>query len=137
MAQLKANYPSQEISSATAKIWMAQWLTFASEHGLDVLRRALFLCMSKSKFLPQPADVAKAIKEVMAKKIAEERKAQPIGDCSACDNQRHIVAERIVDGMRRTSARECDCLVAWRRAKQMRDAQPAYDAKAAAAGASA
>ena len=138
MAQLKANYPSQQISSATAKIWMAQWLTFASEHGLDVLRRALFLCMSKSKFLPQPADVAKAIKEVMAKKIAEERKAQPIGDCSACDNQRHIVAERIVD------AHEANISPRMRLSggvapgeTNARCASLAYDAKAAAARASA
>jgi hypothetical protein len=111
---------------------MAQWLTFASEHGLDVLRRALFLCMSRNKFLPQPADVSKAIKEVMAKKTAEERKTQPIGDCSVCDNQRMVV-EHKPDGGR--LAHECECLVEWRRAKRMREAQPAHDAKTAAAGA--
>jgi hypothetical protein len=111
---------------------MAQWLTFASEHGLDALRRALFLCMSKSKFLPQPADVAKAIKEVMAKKVAKEQKAYPLGACSVCDDQRMVVEHR-PDGGR--VAHECKCLVAWRRAKQMREGQPGFDAKTAAAGA--
>ena len=135
LKQVRANYPHQEISVETARVWLKQWAEFASVAGMDTLRRAIWRCMSESDFLPQPSAVKRAVKELMAKKVAEERKAQSIGDCMVCDNQRLVVTERIVDGVRRTSASDCECLLVWRRAKQMRETQPAYDAKAAATGA--
>jgi hypothetical protein len=135
LKQVRANYPNQEISTETAKVWLKQWAEFASAAGIDTLRRALWLCMSESDFLPQPSAVKRAVKKLMAKKVTEERVNRPIGDCGICDNQRLVVTERIVDGERRTSARDCECLVEWRRAKQMREVTPAHDGKAAAVGA--
>ncbi len=130
MKQVRANYPHQELSTETAKVWMKQWAEFASQAGVDVLWRALWRCMSESDFLPQPSAVSRAIKAIIkSEQLSKDRAKQPIQDCATCNNMRMIPGEEMRDGRRVRVARECNCIKEWRAQRQ-----PILDRKSSAAG---
>jgi hypothetical protein len=71
MAQMKANYPGQELLPETADMWMAAWLEMVLDYGLEPFRAALIPLLRSSRFFPHPAEIEEAIEAKRAEERAE------------------------------------------------------------------
>lgn len=57
MDETLANWPNQQISSDTARIWLAIWRELASEFGAGHFQKTLWELCKTSKFCPVPGEI--------------------------------------------------------------------------------
>ncbi len=121
MAQMKANYPSQELLPETAAVWLEMWKDMSLEWGLDDFRRALKRCNRLKLFMPQPADIeaehAVLRQEQMQRKrsSAASSRFQACEECTCyCDSSTGLV-QKINPATKGTYVEHCDCWKIWNR----------------------
>mgnify|MGYP005823097367 CR=1 FL=1 len=75
LAQVKANYPGQELTEETSLMWSSLWMEMATQEGLELLRTAIRNWCARERFLPLPADLRIEINCIKAGR-ANDREAQ-------------------------------------------------------------
>jgi hypothetical protein len=131
MKQAKANYPGQEISKETAKIWLDAWYAMVLDYNLDQFMRALKRCFREVLFFPSPAAIEERLKEIKQEDAEKKpRKSKYCGKCvrgvvrlgsgeviacgcvcQTCDGLGVVFVERCVDGYTgmQKFAKPCQC----------------------------
>src|ERR1700733_7624716 len=73
MAQMKANYPNQELTPETGEIWAPQWLSMVERYGLTEFRQVLMSLLASSKFFPQPHEIGEELSYITRERNRKER----------------------------------------------------------------
>jgi hypothetical protein len=128
MANMIAGYPHQSLGMAMEVYQMAfEQLTL--EFGMENLETALRSFLTHQKFFPHPSEVREVLEEMAAKVKAKAKadllaKLPKIG-CEKCQGEDGFAAGLVMvskPGQPRM-VDECECKLAWRRAKKELEAK--------------
>jgi hypothetical protein len=118
LEQMAAGFPSQEVPPETAEMWTMAFGDLAVEYGVEQVRKALRVLVTRQKFFPHPAEVAEVLEEMAKKQQAELRKQLPKVGCELCRDSVVPGHTIVLDDAGYRAVRECGCLLAYRAAKQ-------------------
>lgn len=130
LANMAAGYPHQDMTESMP-MYQRGLENLAVEFGTDQLQQALELLLTHRKFFPHPSEIREVLEEMAAKVKAKAKadllaKLPKIG-CDKCQGENASTPtaglvmtqkpgqDRIVD--------ECECKLAWRRAKKELEAK--------------
>jgi hypothetical protein len=119
LQQMSAAFPHQEVPQETAEIFFVTLEDLAVEYGMKNLEAGLRWFLSRQKFFPHPSEVREVLDEMAknakAGKLAEMKRNLPKIGCDACDGSGLVIT---LDTHGERVAKECECKLAWRRAKK-------------------
>ena len=73
MKQMKANYPNQELTPETVKVWTPLWLSMVKNFGLPMFQAVLMRLLASSAFFPQPHDIESELDDIRRERNRVER----------------------------------------------------------------
>lgn len=123
MANMMAGYPHQALEMS-AEVFQLAFEDLAKIFGVQQLETALRTLLTTQKFFPHPSEVREVLDE-MAKRSKTEAEAEmkrnlPKIGCETCDGSGLVIS---LDTHGERVAKECECKLAWRRAKKQWEAR--------------